>query len=375
LKITPQIKISPANKLKLKQLLFICIYWIAAIRLTILQNFFGFHGISGELVTTKFISSLQDSLTLATAAGLGFGLITGVGELFVFPKKFYHKPFLILNFYKLIVYLISIIFVSIVTIVSYEIMETDSDFLGIIYHTWDVLTSTGFYSLLSSGLLLSLGINFILSMQNRIGFGNFVPMLLGRYHKPREEQRIFLFIDLKSSSFTAEKLGHIDYSRLIQTCFRELSDIIAEYNGEIYQFVGDEAVITWKTKNRHNYWNAVMLFNKFKETLERKNHIYYHKFGVMPQFKGAVNSGNVMVAEVGGFLKTEIAYHGDVLNTASRMMEFCKPKQTDLLISETVFENIPNDNNSLIFSNIGEIKLRGKNTQLVVYGCEINNNS
>lgn len=366
-----QLNIAPANKLKLKQLLFICIYWIVAIRLTIIQSFLGFNGLSGDIVTTKFISTMQESLTLATAAGLVFGLLTGIGELFVFPKKIYHKPFLILIFFKLIVYFVSIIIVSSITIVIYEIVKNNSGFLGVIYRTWEVLTSIGFYSLLSSGLILSLGINFILTMQNRIGFGNFTPMLLGRYHKPREEERIFLFVDLKSSSFTAEKLGHIRYSKLIQACFRELSDIVAEYNGEIYQFVGDEAVITWKTKNKDNFLNAILLFIRFKELLESKNHVYYHKFGTMPQFKAAVNSGNVMVAEVGGFLKTEIAYHGDVLNTASRMMEFCKPKQTDLLISESVFQSISQKNENLIFTDIGEIKLRGKNSQLVVYGCDI----
>jgi adenylate cyclase len=39
----------------------------------------------------------------------------------------------------------------------------------------------------------------------------------------------------------------------------------------------------------------------------------------VPEFKGALHGGNVVVSEVGKY-KSEIAYHGDVLNTTSRML-------------------------------------------------------
>lgn len=339
------------------------------VRFIIAQNFFGSFGYETGVMAPKFINLLRESLGVATGAGLAIGLMTGIAELFIFPKRFYHKAFLILNLYKTIAYLISILLVAMLTLLIYKITTTYLNGIGLLQSVWIVLISNGFLHLLISGLFLSIGISLILSVQNKIGHNSFLPMIMGKYHKPKEENRIFLFIDLKSSSFTAEKLGHVKYSQLIQSCFRDLSDIAIKYNGEIYQFVGDEAVITWKAKNKNNFVNAVQLYHSFKSELEKKSHLYYYQYGVMPKFKGAIHSGKVMVAEVGGFLKTEIAYHGDVLNTAARMLEFCKPLHTGLLISEEIFDNIQSAKSPLNFSNEGIIKLRGKNKRINVYGA------
>ncbi|MHA1992727.1 MAG: hypothetical protein ACW98A_17360 [Candidatus Hodarchaeales archaeon] len=62
--------------------------------------------------------------------------------------------------------------------------------------------------------------------------------ILGKYHHPKEEKRTFMFMDLKSSTTYAEKLGHIEYNKLIQDCFFDLTDVVAENNANIYQYVG-----------------------------------------------------------------------------------------------------------------------------------------
>ena len=44
--------------------------------------------------------------------------------------------------------------------------------------------------------------------------------MTGYYQKPKEESKIFMFLDLQSSSKIAELLGHEKYSDFIQDCFR-----------------------------------------------------------------------------------------------------------------------------------------------------------
>ena len=68
-------------------------------------------------------------------------------------------------------------------------------------------------------LVMIMGIGFIKQMNNKFGPGVILPMLLGKYRKPREEERVFMFMDLKSSTTYAEKLGHIKYSEMIQKMF------------------------------------------------------------------------------------------------------------------------------------------------------------
>lgn len=92
-------------------------------------------------------------------------------------------------------------------------------------------------------------INFIVLMAKKFGPGHMFQIIMGRYHKPSTENRIFMFLDLKDSTTIAEKLGHIIYSKLLQQCFFDLNKLIPNSRAEIYQYVGDEAVLTWKIKN------------------------------------------------------------------------------------------------------------------------------
>ncbi|WP_281765206.1 hypothetical protein [Neptunitalea lumnitzerae] len=85
-------------------------------------------------------------------------------------------------------------------------------------------------------------------------------LFLGTYKKPREENRIFLFLDLASSTTIAEDIGHLKFSKLLQDCFKILSSLLLDYEAEVYQYVGDEAVVTWKNNNSLNNVQCVNFF-------------------------------------------------------------------------------------------------------------------
>ena len=76
-----------------------------------------------------------------------------------------------------------------------------------------------------------------------------LPLILGKYRVPREEYRVFLFMDLRSSTTIAEEIGHIQYSAFIRDCFSDINFIVFKYRAEVYQYVGDEIVITWLAKD------------------------------------------------------------------------------------------------------------------------------
>lgn len=366
-------KLNPVHIFKLKELLFIILYWLISVRLVVLLNYFGIHQIETNFMEPKAIAILRENLIAATSAGFLIGLLTGLSELYFFQKYFHNKSFMKLILAKLVVYLISIALIAFFTLDSYYYFMKGQGFLASISDTLNMFTSNGFYQLLVMGAMLSLGINFILIVKNKIGSSIFIPILVGKYHRPKEENRIFLFIDLKSSTQAAEQLGHKKYSLLIQDCFRDLSDLVVKYEGSIYQFVGDEAVITWKAKKNNNYQNSIQLFFTYKNHLATRSDFYQDKYGTVPLFKAAVNSGEVMVAEVGGSIKSEIAYHGDVLNSTARMIELCNLYQKELILSEGIMQNIDSDSKNLNFDFQGELQLRGKDRKIKIYSATDNN--
>jgi adenylate cyclase len=363
-------RISPENSLKLKQLLLIVLYWVTMVRIVVVLEFYGLDGTQGNLHNTSLFTVLQQNMVAATLSGLAIGLLTGLAELFFFQRYFRNKSFLQLILSKTVIYLVSIFLISVIAAFLFHRHYRARDMLEATQAVLQMLNTNGYYHVLIIGLLLSLGINFVLILQNQVGIGSFLPILLGRYHQPKEEERIFLFLDLRSSTKMAEELGHKKYSRMIQSCFRDLSSLVIRYRGIIYQFVGDEAVITWKTKKQENYQHGIRLFFAFRELLETRSEYYLQRFGIEPEFKGAVNAGKVMVAEVGGSIKSEIAFHGDVLNTAARLLELCNLYSQDLMISEGVCSQLPPNLTGLEIILQGQIKLRGKDQRVNIFSVD-----
>jgi len=206
---------------------------------------------------------------------------------------------------------------------------------------------------------------FILQVAEKFGQGVLVNFLLGKYHRPREEVRVFMFMDLRSSTAYAEKLGHTKYSRLLQDCFSDLTETVTRHNAQIYQYVGDEVVLTWDlTRGLANY-NCINAFYDYDKTIHQREGYYKRLYGVIPEFKAGVNLGEVMVAEVGE-LKKEIAYHGDALNTAARIQEMCNEFAKRILISDKVRDAL-NGNREHDFREVGTIRLKGKETPVNIY--------
>ena len=78
-----------------------------------------------------------------------------------------------------------------------------------------------------------------------VGERNFRDVVRGCYHRPRTEERFFLFIDIVGSTPVAERLGALAVHRYLNRIFQESSDPIDDQHGEVYQYVGDEIVVTW----------------------------------------------------------------------------------------------------------------------------------
>jgi adenylate cyclase len=211
---------------------------------------------------------------------------------------------------------------------------------------------------------VSFGFNFLKQVSRKFGPGNLRRLLLGKYYHPRREHRIFLFLDLKSSTTHAERLGHNLYSSLIQDCFRDLA-VALEHRAEVYQYVGDEAVLCWEAESGLQDLNCLRAFYRFRDQLQQRASHYQRAYGFVPEFKAGGNIGDVTGVEVGE-IKREIAFHGDVLNTAARIQALCNQHGEELLISEYLVGALP-AGADFTFKPIGAMQLRGRQAPVQVY--------
>ena len=216
------------------------------------------------------------------------------------------------------------------------------------------------------GYIIMVDILFSLFRQVNLmlGPGVLSKLMKGEFYNPREEDRIFMFLDLRSSTEMAEKLGHLRYSQLIQDCFNDLA-VVAQTNAQIYQYVGDEAVLTWPSESGLKNENCLNAYFCFKEQIDKREEHYLSKYGYKPFFKAGLNLGKVMVAEV-GHNKKEIAYHGDTINTAARIQGMCNEFESEMLISEQL-KNALGKATSFATKYMGDIPLKGKADHVAIY--------
>ncbi len=205
----------------------------------------------------------------------------------------------------------------------------------------------------------------VLFVSDKYGPGGLRKFLLGRYFRPRSEERIFMFMDLKGSTTIAEQLGELRYFQFIQRVFQDVTPVLLETRGEIYQYVGDEVIVSWTVREGLQNLNCIRCFQEVKQHLEDLSPGYEKDFGVVPEFKAGLHVGRSIVGEI-GVIKRDIAYSGDVLNTAARIQGKCNELGAKLLVSEDLARRLPTE--SLSLSPKGKVALRGKAEAMELFG-------
>ncbi|NTV46567.1 MAG: adenylate/guanylate cyclase domain-containing protein [Chlorobiales bacterium] len=113
--------------------------------------------------------------------------------------------------------------------------------------------------------------------------------------------------------------------------------------------------------------HCIRCFFEIQNVLRQESAKYEKAYGFAPQFKAGIHAGKVIAGEVGD-LKTEIVFHGDTVNTASRIRSECNIYQKDLLVSRELLDLLPNHiKNQFESQFIGRIKLKGKEQEIELY--------
>lgn len=291
-------------------------------------------------------------LLLGLIIGFCIGFLVILFEnLLVFLNKY---SFLTALFLKTLIYSISILFVLLFFVVSFTKIIGNISFQEAfnIYIKEKIVEDFLFSIAASVFLILFLEISSLLSP------GFFYNYFTGRYHRPVQEERIFMFVDVQSSTTMAEQLGDIPYSNLLQDLFHDFTNPILASRASIYQYAGDEIILTWKSSTGIKANRCLYCFYLLKQSILNRQEYYLKTYNTIPKFKAGMHIGNAVTNWVGK-VKKEIVYHGDLLNTTSRIQCKCNELGHDFVISE-VMKNALLEDSSIQYVQQGEIILRGK---------------
>ena len=350
------------------------VFWIVLICLIFQFLKVGYiHVLSFDFPSFQAVEAYKFSeifITYMGAASIG-SFLAGFILIFYLRGRFRDKSFMVAVFLNTII----LIFILLIVIgfgmgiyhsFNYKIPFFSLQTFNIVQNA---LISYIFLTELVLWLIVFFLINLLLDINEKYGAGVLRQLIIGRYHHPREEERIFMFLDMKGSTSIAEQIGHIKFFELLHDFFQDITDPILFSSGSIYQYIGDEVIVVWKIPSGVKNANCLRCFYNIREAISRRRVEYLEKYGLVPDFKAGIHCGKVTIGEI-GVLKRDIVFSGDVLNTTARMESMCNDFNVKILVSKRLLDEIGMPPNRLDTQKIGDISLKGKKNKVVLYTIE-----
>lgn len=187
-------------------------------------------------------------------------------------------------------------------------------------------------------LALAFVASFTYQLSRKMGQGMFLNFVTGRFYQPVVDEKIFMFLQIHNSDQVIKKIGRLNFHELLKEVSYRITPVILAHYGIIHHYVEDEIVVYWSKSKGYKNAHCVRLFYAIHHHFEGIKQEMYSKYEAFPVFYAAIHAGEVVQGEIGE-IKSEIAFYGDVMNTASRMLALCHSLSKPVLVSGEVRSN------------------------------------
>ncbi|WP_156417889.1 adenylate/guanylate cyclase domain-containing protein [Aureimonas sp. AU4] len=224
-----------------------------------------------------------------------------------------------------------------------------------------VMTQSGFAYSIAASLVIIL----VFRIRDLIGPHVFANLLLGLYHRPIQEERVFLFLDIVGSTSFAERNGDLATQVWLGRIFNALAAPVRRSGGSIDDYVGDLALITWTIRRGTRDAACLRCVFDFASVLAQDAPLWVADYGELPRFRAALHCGPVVTAEI-GLERHKITYFGDVVNTTARLEALSKTLDVPVIASTDLTRRIDRLPADLEVHDLGTHSIRGRNGALSV---------
>jgi adenylate cyclase len=210
---------------------------------------------------------------------------------------------------------------------------------------------------------------------------NFITKQFGRYISPDLVKEIaqsdkelplgginkelsILFLDIRGFTTLSERLKPEEVVDFLNMMFDMITNKALDNKGTIDKFIGDAAMIIFNAPldvPNHEYY-AVKTAYDIQKGMESVRKDILEKYGVTISVGVGINTGQVVVGNIGSYLRVDYTAIGDNVNTAARIESNTVANQ--ILVSEVTYERTKN---YFEYEYIGEKMMKGKTVGIKVY--------
>ncbi|MCL2067041.1 MAG: HAMP domain-containing protein [Treponema sp.] len=180
-----------------------------------------------------------------------------------------------------------------------------------------------------------------------------------------------LFSDIRSFTTISEGMSPDDLVNSLNRYFSGQVDIIYRRKGIVDKYIGDAIMAFWGAPEKHKddalqsvlsaleMIDAVARFNENQKKLGKCE----FRIGI------GINYGEVTVGNIGSERKMDYTVIGDAVNLASRMEGLTKTYQAEILISESLYQELHKSGSpeNLYFRLLDTVAVKGKTRGVKIY--------
>ncbi len=350
-------KISMVRKYRFRTILFIALFWTLTDTIVVLT----FNTLPAEKNGNAII--VREVIVFLMSLLMGYLLISVLRR--IFRHYYLWAGFLVKSLILIVAaFLMNLLLstVNTVSILGLPIGQAFHQFYGELFDVERLLQKISFW------LILFVVTQLIIEINEKYSPGVFMDILVGKYVEPKNEKRIVMFIDLKDSTPIAEKLGNVQNFKFIREFIYHVSNALIEYGGRIYQYVGDEIVVSWLFSTANTKQCMKALIEARKNIQRNSEHFRRYYDGMVPEFRAGIHVGEVTVGEI-GVIKKDLAMSGDTMNTTARIRSACSELNQKFIVSKDFIDNISLEEWQK--ESLGKVELKGKADEIELFALKI----
>jgi len=182
--------------------------------------------------------------------------------------------------------------------------------------------------------------------------------------KSRRQLVTVLFVDLSGFTPLSEKLPPEDLVNVLNRYLKLVIEIIFKYEGTIDKFIGDAVMVEFNAPMpvQDHELRAVKSAVEIQKGLQNLSGEVEREYGVKLSASIGINTGEVVIGNIGALTRVEFAAIGDNVNIAARLQSFAGPGQ--IVISRSTYEAVTD---KVDCKPLGPVKVKGKAQALEVY--------
>lgn len=236
-----------------------------------------------------------------------------------------------------------------------------------------------------AGPLGAMGLTFftttIYAFRTERQIRDFVHRALGRYVSPevarlvtkdltlmRPERRpvTVYFSDIEGFTRLSEQMEPERLVQMLNEYLTEMTAVVRSTGGQVDKYIGDAVMAFWGAPvrtDRHAHL-ACEAALKMRAALLQRQPEWEKTYGHRIQFRAGINSGEVVVGDMGSDLKSNYTVMGEAVNLASRLEGANKAYGTYVLVGESTAQQA---SDAYVFREVDRLRMKGRAAAMRVH--------